>query len=316
LTPYNILNIPNKFARDDRREKVSRLQTAPKFDNISFGSSRVYSINPNIYTKYLGGESYSAAVGTSRIEDVLGFLLLLERLDKLPKNIIIGLDFYSFNQNLETNKYFLKNDDLNFMHKSANYDMYFAKFLSIDAIRASYKTLKNFLRNSKEKPRFLSNGGVATTKGIMYYFPKSLDSTPFLQKDIDNDFKFIKTIHYTEISKDRLNYLQRIVDLAKKHNINTYFFITPLQGQLLSKVQEDKETNKALKMFKEEIAKITTYYDFLQHSSINDDTAYFANATHSSTSTGNIIMARIFNDKNITIPKKFGTLIKSYKEVK
>lgn len=102
MTSYNVLKIPNKFARDDRKEKVAKLYKEPAYDNMLFGSSHVYSMNPLVIQKYLGGRSYNAGVGTARIEDHLGFLLYLKRINKLPKNIIIGLDFHSFNQNVET----------------------------------------------------------------------------------------------------------------------------------------------------------------------------------------------------------------------
>ena len=311
LTAYNLLKIPNKFARDDRKEKVARLYKAEQFDNMIFGSSRTYSMNPNTVTKYLGGSTYNAGVGTARIEDALGFLLFLEKLNKLPKNVIIGLDFYSFNENVETNKYFLQNDELNFMNKSNSYDNYFGKFLSIDALRASFKTLKNFFKNSKDRPRFSLNGGLAGISNINNYYPVNRTSEPFNTAYVNKEFNFIKTIHYTKLSQNRLNYLKQIMNLSAKYNINTYIFLTPLHTQLIQKIKADSETNIALGLFKKEIVEITPYYDFISSNSINDDSAYFGfDLTHASSSTGNLIFARMFNDKNITLPNTFGKFIK------
>lgn len=309
MTAYNLLKIPNKFARDDRKEKVAKLYTAPTYDNMIFGSSHVYTINPLTMGKYRGGQSYNAGVGTARIEDHLGFLLYLERIQKLPKNIILGLDFYSFNQNVETNKYFLVNDELNFMQKKADSNVYFSKFLSLDALRASYKTLRNFLKGSKDRPRFDTHGTSANASKVVIYYPEEIKQTTFTKELVEAGYRDVKTIEYTVISKERMQYIQDIVSLCQRHNINYTFFITPLNGQLLSAIHNDTALSKTLDSFKSELSNITAYYDFLTHNEINDNQFYFGDTMHTKPFTGNLILARIFNDENITLPKAFGTFV-------
>ena len=310
ITSYNLLNISNKFARDDRKEKVAKLYIEKRYDNMLFGSSHVYSINPLVVQKYLGGRTYNAGVGTARIEDQLGFLLYLEHINKLPKNIILGLDFYSFNQNIETNKYFLLNDDLNFLQQRANSDLYFSKFLSLDAIRASYKTFKNFLKDSTDKPRFDNYGTAGNASSIFTYYPKNIKNKHFEKTQVEDGYQAIKTIKYINISKNRLQYIKDITLLCKKYHINYTFFITPLNGQLIDKIENDSQLNITLKKFKEELAYITPYYDFIRHNKINDNRAFFGGDTmHTTTSTGNLILARLFNDKNISLPKNFGVCV-------
>ncbi|MBE0499535.1 MAG: hypothetical protein IBX43_09915 [Campylobacterales bacterium] len=311
MTAYNLLNIPNKFARDDRKEKVAKLYTEDSYTNMLFGSSHVYSINPLVAQKYLGGErSYNAGVGTARIEDHLGFLLYLKRINKLPKNIIVGLDFYSFNQNVETNKYFLVNDDLNFLHQTADSGLYFSKFLSLDALRASYKTLRNFLKESKEKPRFDTYGTAGNASEIFIYYPEKKEQTSFDEEMLIKGCNDVKTIKYETISQDRLQYIQDIMFLCKENNIQYTFFITPLSGQLLSKINSDSLLSSTLQRFKSELSEITSYYDFLTHNQINDNRFYFGGDTmHTTTFTGNLILARIFDDKSITLPDNFGLFV-------
>lgn len=311
ITSYNLLNIPNKFARDDRKEKVAKLYTEERYENMLFGSSHVYSINPLVAQKYLGGNrSYNAGVGTARIEDHLGFLLYLKRIDKLPKNIILGLDFYSFNQNVETNKYFLLNDELNFFQKKADSDIYFSKLLSIDALRASYKTLKNFLKDSTDKPRFDKYGTSGNASSVFTYYPQNIEHKVFDDKMVLNGYNDVKTIEYDIISKNRMQYIQDIVSLCQEEKINYTFFITPLNGQLLSKIEQDHVLFNTMKNFKSKLSKITSYYDFLTHNEINDNRFYFGGDTmHTTTYTGNLILARIFNDTNISLPSKFGVFV-------
>lgn len=148
ITQYNLLKINQKFARDDRLEKVNYFATLPKFDNILIGSSRVYTIDPKYVNQKLGGTTYNFGVGTASVEDHLGILLYLKKLNKLPKNLIIGIDFYTFNPSIPPNKYFLKNTELNFLSYDLSADSdYWSKFLTLDATRASWKTLKNHFMN-------------------------------------------------------------------------------------------------------------------------------------------------------------------------
>lgn len=311
MTSYNLLGIKNKFARDDRKEKVAKLYVEPTYKNMLFGSSHVYSMNPLMAGKYLGGRSYNAGVGTARIEDHLGFLLFLKRINKLPDNILIGLDFYSFNQNVETNSYFLVNSDLNFLQKQVDSNLYFRKFLSLDAFRASYKTLRNFLINSGEKPRFDLFGAAGNASQVFTNYPKEIQHSVFSDEQIDEGYKIVKTIQYKVINKDRLKYVQEIVRLCHENKIHCTFFITPLSGQLLERIHKDPVLRSTLKSFKLQLANITSYYDFLTHNEITDNRFYFgSDALHTTIFTGNLILARLFEDKSIPIPMNFGVLRK------
>jgi hypothetical protein len=309
MTGYNLLKIPNKFARDDRVEKVAKLKTEAAYDTIILGSSRVYGTNPLMARRYLGGSSFNAGVGTARVEDHLGFVLLLKRLDKLPKNMIIGLDFYSFNEELSANSYFIKNQDLNFISNTPSSTNYIANFLSIDAFRASIKTLENFLGNDKSEPRFDEYGASHhASKDFSLQLKPSTEKRVYTEADIIKALRFIKTLEYKKMNTKRFEYLKEIILTCKENSINLYFFTTPLQGELLSKIEADEHLNTMLKSWKTEIAKITPYYDFLLHNTIIDNPYYFDNLTHMNVVTGNLIYARILGDHNLSMPENFGIL--------
>ena len=133
ITKYNLLHIKYKFARDDRTEKTNYFTSLPRFDNIMIGSSRVYSMNPTTVSNILGGTTYNFGVGTATVEDHLGILLYLQKQHKLPKNLILGIDFYTFNPDTPPNQYFLANKELNFLSFNNYHEDYLAKFFSIDA---------------------------------------------------------------------------------------------------------------------------------------------------------------------------------------
>jgi len=310
MTEFNLLNIPDKLARDDRVEKVSKLKSSPRYDNIILGSSRVYATNPLVVSKYLGGTTYNGGVGTATIEDHLGFILLLERLEKLPKNLIIGLDFYTFNKELETNKYFLKNKDLNFINSSVATQNYLSNFLSIDALRASYKTLKNHLKNKNEKARFDIHGAANGASEIFtYYAPQNTHKKEkiYSHADILKELGFIKTIQYSAISQKRIEYLEQIIAIAEKNNSKLFIYLTPIYGGLLEEVQKDKNLSTNLALLKQYLQERISFYDFVSHNSINDTALYFGDLTHVTPETGNLVYARLFHDSNQTLPEDFGS---------
>lgn len=309
MTSYNLLNIPNKFSRDDRVEKVTHLKTASSYDNIMLGSSRVYSMNPLIVSKFLGGTTYNAAVGTARIEDHLGFLKLLKRLNKMPKNIIIGLDFYTFNKEVESTKYFLKNNDLNFLSGTTFQTSYISNFVSIDAFRASFKTLKNFVKNSNKKPFFDQYGAGGDTSKIFSFTPRINQPTSFPDAEIITEYHYVKTIHYKQLSKKRLNYLKEFIEICQSSNINLYMFITPLYGSLLTKIENDDRLFQNLNKLRKSIQQNTHFYDFTYHNSIIDNAQYFGIPTHTTTEGGNLILKKILSKDLNTFPPNFGVLM-------
>ena len=311
VTQYNILNISNKLVGDDRVEKVAKLKSSPKYNNIILGSSRIYSTNPLLVSNYLGGSTYNAGVGTARIEDHLGFLLILKRENRLPDNLIIALDFYSFNIEVETNSYFLKNHDLNFISSSSVKQNYISNFLSIDAFKASLKTLKNHFKAKQSKPRFDINGAANGASKVFTYIQESkAQNTLYPKALILKELQHTKTLKYPKISTKRISYLKEIISICKTNNINLYTLITPLNGQLLKSITSDKILKKRLIEFKNILAENISFYDFLLHNSIIDNAANFTDPTHTNILTGNLMYAKIFNDSKIKATQDFGKFIK------
>lgn len=307
LTPYNLLGIPNKFARDDRTEKVNHLLASPRYDTLMLGSSRVYAINPRLAGRYLGGTVYNAGVGTARPEDHLGFLLFLERIGKFPKNVILGLDFYSFNPELETNSYFLRNRELNFLNAAPDSTDYFGKFVSVDALRASASTLENFLLHPEAKPRFDRYGGAHGASEVFAFAPLHPGTaTRFPPEKIVKEVRFIKTVAYPRLSAARLAYLKRLIALCQEHGARLYLFLTPLQGDLLDAIDDDPALRERLLAFKTYLHAQSGYFDFMTHNSVNDNAFYFTNPTHTTIETGNLILAKLFQEKHLDLPEGFG----------
>ncbi|MFA5461682.1 MAG: hypothetical protein WC274_06365 [Sulfurimonas sp.] len=292
ITKYNLLNIEFKFARDDRTEKTNYFSALGQFDNIMIGSSRVYSINPEKVTKYLGGTTYNFGVGTATVEDHLGILLYLQKENKLPKNIIIGVDFYTFNPDTPPNKYFLKNKALNFLSYNGAQENYIEKFFSFDAFRASIKTLSKHIKNKNMRSRFDENGWAGVYED---YSKRDLESDLAITKEeISKEIPSLySNLEYKTIDPKRIAYYEEIRSICKENNINLFIFITPLHPELLKILQENKNTALALKELTNYLSTFEHFYNSHEDKEFYSEIRNFQGATHTRANAGDLIIAKL-----------------------
>ena len=294
LTQHNILNI-KKIVQAPRISKLNELKKINNLHNLILGSSRARRINPDLVTKLLGGKTYNASMSTGLIEDYLGYILFLQKNNKLPKNIILALDFYTLNNQLPSDKHFLTSKELNFI---SNEQQSWLDFLSLDMLNLSIQNLSKYqvvpskthisngftLLDSKEK---------LIKKGT-YNFKKRIE---------DDSFSYMKNKYsyntYSKISEKRLSYLHKIIDISKNNSINLYIFLTPVQSYHLQKINENTVLKNTLQTFKHVLAKETSYYDFMYNTQENANIYNFYDAVHYRDELAKIITKKILtNDLN------------------
>jgi hypothetical protein len=295
ITKYNLLNIKYKFARDDRVEKLNYFQTLEKFDNILIGSSRVYSMNPKIVSDILGGTTYNFGVGTATVEDHLGILKYLVKTKKIPKNIIVGIDFYTFNPDTPANKYFLKNKELNFLSFGEYHENYIGKFFSIDAFRASFKTLRNHFFTKDSKPKFDKFGFAGTYENYSTRNIEKENTKVVMEARIEIE-KIYSNYSYSKIDQKRVLYFNQIKEICSKNNINLYIFTTPLHPVLLDMLYQH-QTKYALKELLEYLSSFENFQNLYYNKKLYTDLKNFHGATHTSTNAGDIILSVLLNKK-------------------
>lgn len=293
VTNYNVLGIKYKFARNDRAGKLGHFKTLKKFDTIMIGSSRVYSINPRVVSDILGGSTYNFGLGGASVEDHLGILKYLKRENKMPKNLIIGVDFYTFNPNTPPEKYFLKNKELNFLSYHNYQEDYLSKLFSIDAFRAAFKTLMHHI-HKKEKPPFdnLGWGGHYEDYSTRNIQKENLLVTQEIDREIK---KMYSHFNYTVIDPKRIQYYEEIKRICRESNVKIYIFNTPLHPLLLKKLYAHKNTRHALEQFISYLKSFKHFTNLYYDSEIYSDIRNFHGATHTSSNTGDLILKRVLN---------------------
>jgi len=298
MTEYNILHIKYKYARDDRTEKIERVKKIPYISNLILGSSRSQSMNPQIITNTLGGYSYNFGVGGGGTPEALGLLLYLQHKNKLPKNILLVLDFSSF----LTDGYhpsFLKIKELNFINKKVETSNQIKKFISIDAVRASFKTLKAHIKKTTPYSYFREDGlSVALKKRVV------ADKGSKVKYLADKYYKIVYDNGKASVSGIKIKYLKNIVNLCRKNNIHLYVTLSPVLNYQLDLIYSSN-FSKVLNSFKKTIASLTPFCDAMIENEYTTNESLFGDSVHFSEKYAEIYMNRILknNDSDICIDR-------------
>jgi hypothetical protein len=275
------------------------LKNKDLYDSFIFGSSRVGAINPlNIKNGKYYNMTYSEGIPK---EHLLNIQLFLDKGIKI-KNLLIGLDDFSYKVSFQKHQH----QGLTKAHYLATHteyptylrELYFRFPLGEDRhhIIKKLKGVKGFkLDVSKEYENYKS--AQKNFHHSDYTTPQHLNATKFLEP----------TLYEGDLIPQTIQDIKAITTLCKNNDINCTFFINPIHHttyKYLDIAQLDK--------FKEELAKITPYYDFTTPSDITQSNAYWVETSHYTLEVGDMILGRIFHTKKAH--KDFGRYIPQKKE--
>ncbi len=300
IDPFSVNNNQllslKKAVGDDRNKKVSYVKNLKNIDNLILGSSRSRRINPKDVNDFLDGYTFNFSVESARPEDYYGILLYLEKIGKVPKNIIIGFDFDILRKG-SPHTQFISNNELNFTNATHTKSRLFFKYLNIDTFKFSIQTIYHNIFNTKENKKFDSNNG--------FLFWHQRDD--LIKRGEYNHFQKIK-IHskrhfkivysngeYGDFSGKRIGYLKAIKSFVKKYNIKLYTYLTPVHCYHLDKIKTHKPLNNTLVKFKALLATQFNYLDFMVHNKYNCDEENFYDAVHQSYYINKLIVNDLFS---------------------
>ncbi|MDH4945504.1 hypothetical protein [Sulfurimonas sp. C5] len=136
------------------------------------------------------------------------------------------------------------------------------------------------------------------------YAEKEFDSLQYSSQIHLNDPRFAKPTYYNgNFLTEAIISVKNIKELCDNNNINCKFFINPIHHKTY------EYTNKKLLLrFKEELAKITDFYDFSEPNTISNDNRYWDDTSHYNLEIGDLIIKTIYTDK--VYVKDFGIHVK------
>lgn len=303
VDPYRLFDSP-KLSRfnqvkpyEDSQRRLSKLLEIKRLNPqiIVVGSSRVLSgIDLQKSGLLAPKTSYNLGLPGAYIDELIDYLqYIINNNQKVPQKIIIGIDFYMFNEN-ELD--YAQKDVIKTIIRGASPIIEAGKTgFSVDALMASQKTIvKNINTKDNDQPQKKDN-----IEKFQYWLKA------FLGK---NNWYF----NYT-LSPKKLDEFKKIIDLCQKNNIELILFISPTHATHNEVIRLLGLWN-IFEEWKREIAKIAPVWDFSGYNSVTTETISkemknYNDNSHYSPKVGDLVLKRILNQDLEQVPDDFGILI-------
>lgn len=266
-----------------------------KPNTLILGGSRVHYINPKDLEKYTNDKVYNLGLSYSTLEEQYYFLKYsIENFD--IKNVVIGLNLYPFSEKLEENG---SDFDKDLFEDGFTIFKQIKHYLGLPL----YKYLKYAYENEYTAP-FYKDGAITAYHQSIVLKNNSWEKRS--QNSYDGYTKKYK--NYLEWGDSGFEYYRKIVQLCIDNNVNLKVFTTTIHISQL-KILEELNKMDIYYKWKEELAKIYPYYDFMTENSISIDDEKFIDTSHLKQEYAKYYFARLFEDKTVDVPNDFGIKI-------
>jgi hypothetical protein len=304
VDPFNIFNtqyLPYQFQRNERFIKIAYLDKHHNhFNSYLIGSSRIGTTNPEILNSYISGSKfYNMTLSSATLADELRHIKYMIKARYEIKNIYLQVDL---NNNM-TSYLYPNSDYLRKPHPHVvgnSLPLYYLDYL-LNPFPSNIKgkILKNIEGKNDDNYNLILGNWTRPEKDtkIRLNCANFIKSEPTFNINVQPKVKNT----YTKIN---MIALKSIIELCKKNNINLIIFTTPHNHNYLDIIYE-----KEYYTFLKELLAITDYWDFSGYNSITMNDCNYYDSSHYRPEIGNLIAAKIFNDKHIPIPSDFGAFV-------
>jgi len=309
VDPFSVFNIPtlykfNKIKPElKRQERLTKvfygILNKKKFDTIILGSSRVdYGFDPEYYSDKTGNSTYNLGIKATGAAEAVEIVKKIISDNSKLKQIIIGVDFFSFKKSPE----YLNKTKANSI--STKLSDFASILLSYDALESSINTvIYNF--KTPDKNMYDKNG-----LKIMKEYHNAYDEAFYEMGAYMNDELFYK--NYKPDLK-RFNDIKELMLICKKNNIQLIVFVNPINVVQLQAIKTSNNWQN-YKNWKKNLASVTTYYDFSGYNSVTTEPLsknmkYYIDSNHYLKNTSHLIIDTFVNSRPKPSHKDFGVYI-------
>jgi hypothetical protein len=310
IDPYNLINSPSlvgvnktkiaqgKHVRLFKAVEITRIKPI----TIFLGTSRAATLDPTHPALASNQPAYNLAlVGATMYEEMRYFQHAIANQPNL-KEVIIGVDFFSFNKLKESTVDFNENR----LGKSGlTWQDAINTSFSLDSFNTSLETLNFNRRTSSGKSLFINgmaihHNNVSTNKPMLNIFKETLRLD--LQGSYTN-FQF---------SEKSLEHYKTIADTCKQHRIALKVFIPPSHVTDLEAIRAARLWS-GFEQWKREIVKIAPVWDFSGYNSIttepiSNNMKNYRDSSHHRKEINDLILNRLFQHNEEKVPRDFGFL--------
>lgn len=282
VDPFNYFDIfhvvENKIKRNNAFYYNNTLYKLIEYDqnlgeNILLGDSRIGNIDVTKIAKLTNEKYYNFAYNAASIEEMVQtFWYLVE--NNTLENVYIGINLNNYNENLKRN---------NFDKSLSLYKNAILYIFDRATMTASYKCL---YAHFFDKERIIGRPNLTKEEFWKY------------QIDINAKEKYTNFIY----AKDYYLSLLEISKYCKKNNISLSFIISPTHVDLQS-VAIECGLEKELVMFKNDLKKLGTVYDFDFDNEYTQDMNNFKDPFHFA--NDDLIINNIWGDESLYCIKTY-----------
>lgn len=311
IDPYDFWSFPQIQGVNHskpRKDNNDRLHKAAdivrhKPSVIVLGSSRTkQGIDPShVLLQEYSQNTYNLAINGPNMYEVRRYLEHALANQENLELIVLGLDFFMFNHELENQPSF-DESRLEISHLSLK-DVV-STTLSVDTLKASWETFQASQQESESLVLEEDNGFNPNRNAEDGKREWRFESS--LRLYFDRHSKY-------QLSNDSIEDLKRIVELSQKHNVPLVVFISPAHATQWEAIRATGQWG-TFEEWKRQIVKITRVWDFSGYNSVTTekiarDMDYYTDSSHYSVLVGNWVITRILQGDGSNIPKDFGVLV-------
>ncbi|WP_222426879.1 DUF1574 domain-containing protein [Hyella patelloides] len=291
----------NKDNNDRLFKAVDIIRLQP--ENIIMGSSRTkQGIDPE--SSALGKEQnfYNLAINGPNFYEARRYIEHAIHNQPELKEIILGVDFFMFNQDLENQPTFnssrLEKNHLIFDDAVKN-------LFSLDVVNNSLETIKA----SQNSPDTVDDD-----YGDDGFMPNRNFNNGQTIWRFNQSIKLYFSLHSNyQFSESYWNDFKQIVQLCRENNIELKVFLSPAHATQWESIYTTKRWD-VFEQWKRELVKIIPVWDFSGYNSITTEPIAkymdnYVDSSHYTPEIGNLILQRMLDKQTDEIPQDFGTII-------
>lgn len=316
MNPYGIWDIPSivgfnagKPAEPDNEMLLKATEVARLKPVILFlGSSRVdLGLDPQHLAFRDQGSVYNLALVGGFMHPMLEYYRYALNAQPRVRQVLIGLDFFSFNENNIAPPAFSEDR----LHGNGlDISDAVSTLMSQDAVRDSFRTAIASIRHPEYRAYHddgMSDDGNMRRLARELGMPKRIDESVALYLNSPGRYASFR------FSKNAMNDFAEIVKLSRDHGVDLRVFMPPEHVTLLESIRL-RGLLCVYWQWKAEVAALTPFWDFSGYNSIttepiDSNMKFYWDASHFRSSIGDLMIDRIYGMDNPALPDDLGKLI-------
>lgn len=308
INPYDIFESPylqklNDIKMKDNNDRLFKAVDITRIqpNTVIIGSSRTkQGINPDNSVFKQQQPAYNLSLNGVNVYEIKRYLEHAITNQKDLDLVVLGIDFFMFNNFLENQpsfaenrlgkKYIIPQDAVNAL-------------FSLDTLGASWKTLNESWQKDDD-PNYGINGFMPHRKANDGKTKWRFNSAIKQYFDFHNQYEF---------SEKYLNDFREIVKICQENNIELIIFISPSHATQWEAIRVTRQW-QTFEQWKRDLVKIVPVWDFSGYNTITtepieDQMNNYTDNSHYTPSVGDLVLNRIFNRNSESLPDDFGILI-------